>query len=103
LAVALLSRHATVCLWLAVLLAADAGGWTIYDRRGRREAEVRESMPGRYDVYDRSGKRLGSGIRSPIDGDIQFYDTRGNRTIQVVPRRAPDGKPRRTPPGSPSR
>ena len=76
-----------LALLLACCLVTDAtpDRWTIYDQRGRREAEVRQSSPGRYDVYDPMGNRLGWGQRSRIDGQIQFYDTRGNRTIRVVP------------------
>ncbi len=75
----------TVLLACCLVTDASHDRWTVYDERGRREAEVRQSSPGRYDVYDAKGNRLGWGQRSPIDGRIQFYDRRGNRTIHVVP------------------
>ena len=61
---------------------------TIHDSRGQRQGEVRQSGPDRYDLYDAKSNRLGWGQRSPIDGSIQFYDTKGNRTFQVVPDRS---------------
>jgi hypothetical protein len=53
------------------------GGW------GRFEKDA----SGGYKVYDKKGQPLGVGRPRP-DGSVDFYDTRGQRGIEVKPERS---------------
>ena len=56
---------------------------TIY-RSGERTHEIKQRTPDRYDIYDSRGNRLGYGQRSPINGDIDLFDTHGRRLAPVI-------------------
>jgi hypothetical protein len=61
---------------------------TIY-RSGERTTELKEKTPDRYEIYDDRGNRIGYGQRSPINGDIDLYNTHGTRLAPLI---TPSGK-----------
>ena len=82
-----MNRLATTTM--ALLIVGQVSG-SVYNEKGERKAEIRESPYGGFDIYKPNGERIGRGQRAPADpSTIELFDKRGNRlgTIDTNERR----------------